>query len=274
MRRADLALLAIGLLAAGGCNRVFGLLEVEGTGGDDDGTDANEPDDGIRPPTCWSPETIDHDEDMDFIPDGCDTCPADPNGAQLDSDGDGVGDECDPHTSSADRIAFFDGFGETAIASGWTPFQLLGTPTYVIADDALKISAGMNDSLLLERVEPFDRAIVDLRYERVGALQSCGAWVRILFPAMPSDDRVACETNTSGVSVNYVSGNAGFSSYAATGMAQLIAIDAGSCAVSIGGTRAQTTLPSVLTSTTGHVAIHAQGSPMEVYSITVFESPE
>jgi hypothetical protein len=57
-----------------------------------------------------------HDEDGDFIADGCDNCPTVPNVDQLDIEevvngaiADGVGDACDPRpTRAGDSIAFFD----------------------------------------------------------------------------------------------------------------------------------------------------------------------
>lgn len=52
-----------------------------------------------------------HDEDLDCIDDGCDGCPhlADPE--QLDFDGDGVNDICDPRQRvPGEHIAFFDPF--------------------------------------------------------------------------------------------------------------------------------------------------------------------
>ena len=49
---------------------------LEGTTGDDGGTE--------------------DDPDGDGVPDTMDNCPEDPNSDQLDSDGDGAGDACDP----------------------------------------------------------------------------------------------------------------------------------------------------------------------------------
>ena len=60
-----------------------------------------------------------HDEDRDGIDDGLDVCPhvADPE--QLDTDGDRVGDVCDPNpTQPIDHLVFFDGF--VALRSEWS----------------------------------------------------------------------------------------------------------------------------------------------------------
>ncbi|HTL35707.1 MAG TPA: thrombospondin type 3 repeat-containing protein [Kofleriaceae bacterium] len=62
------------------------------------------------------------DEDQDGVADGADNCPAIFNQSQLDTDGDAVGDSCDPHPNSAgDHLAnasFFAGnFGS------WAPDQ-------------------------------------------------------------------------------------------------------------------------------------------------------
>ena len=40
--------------------------------------------------------------DLDGLGNACDNCPADPNGAQSDSVGDGMGDACDPDFCPAD----------------------------------------------------------------------------------------------------------------------------------------------------------------------------
>lgn len=96
--------LAVGALAlsATGCDNLFGLRQV---GGPIDSTmivrDVFRPSDSVVMPT--------HDEDGDGRADVADNCPAIPNAAQEDADGDEVGDVCDPHPATAlDRIYYFD----------------------------------------------------------------------------------------------------------------------------------------------------------------------
>ncbi len=98
----------MGLLAATGCDRVFGLERADAT----------------VPPACppAPPEMCgltDPDEDGDAIRNACDPCPQLAGGASsTDTDGDGVGDACDPAplVASACRSRFFYGF-ETG--DGW-----------------------------------------------------------------------------------------------------------------------------------------------------------
>ena len=89
------------LVALTGCDSLFGLeREYE--------IDAPLPGD-----QCWS-ATEPGNEDLDGFADGCDPCPADPDAAINDTDGDTVGDFCDPDVQTADsRIIAFDGFTDT-----------------------------------------------------------------------------------------------------------------------------------------------------------------
>lgn len=267
----DGRVLALLVVLAGGCHRVFGLLEVDGTGGDD--TDARAPDDdGDAVPACWSAQPIDHDEDNDGVQDGCDNCPADSNPAQDDGDHDGVGDPCDPRPLMRDSIVLFDGFAGAQLAPMWVlPFQS-GSPTVSVSNDVLSVVGGMSDEVVLEIVpQTFDNTIVDLRYGRSGSLQTCGAWLRIQDANTPSADRVACETVSSGLSVKYSTDNTNFAVFGEVGPMRVVAVDAGVCTAA-GATTATTSLPTLLASTPGYVGIHVQGASASISSITVFEA--
>ncbi len=125
------ALLAVVLLM-GGCNLIFGL---EDGSGDDDPPDGPSPDgpppdgrpgdldsDGVLDgvdncPARYNPLQADEDGDAEINGgDACDPCPhrasnpaSQPHG---DSDGDGLGDECDPDGSVWHCLRWFDGFSE------------------------------------------------------------------------------------------------------------------------------------------------------------------
>ncbi len=98
----------MGLLAATGCDQVFGLERA----------------DARVPPACPPPPPescglTDPDEDGDALRDACDPCPQLAGGASTtDTDGDGVGDACDPAplVASDCRSRFFYGF---EMGDGW-----------------------------------------------------------------------------------------------------------------------------------------------------------
>lgn len=127
------------VLAAIGCNQLYGLEETESVGEGDADTDDDGVDDVID--NCpGTPNPRQSDEDADGLGDPCDNCPLLGNARQADLDGDGVGDICDPHpVTSGDCLVVFDSFGDpTAFATRWT-VAAFGTSPPVVEASADKI---------------------------------------------------------------------------------------------------------------------------------------
>ena len=94
----------VALALAGGCNYAFGIPT------NDHARDATIAVDSA--PTVDAGPCGVHDEDLDGMPDRCDSCPMVPDAVvEADGDGDGVGDACDPApTTTGDHLVLFDGF--------------------------------------------------------------------------------------------------------------------------------------------------------------------
>jgi len=72
------------------------------------------------PPIDAPDAFIDYDSDGDHVLDGDDNCPAIFNDDQVDTDGDGIGDACDPHPGQHDVIVSSDLFHRPSTT--WTSF--------------------------------------------------------------------------------------------------------------------------------------------------------
>jgi hypothetical protein len=126
MARTDLDRSPVALLVAAvcGCGRI-GFDAVAGADGAVPGSDAG------ASFAC----TAGHDEDGDGVDDCVDVCPHIADPGQADSDGDHVGDACDPHPSlPIDRIVFFDPF--VSQRPEWSFFA-----PAIYANDALEFDA-------------------------------------------------------------------------------------------------------------------------------------
>jgi hypothetical protein len=118
------------VLAAAGCDSVFGLDSVYECPTDDD--------------------------DCDRLLDAVDPCPADP-GSDDDEDRDGVGDECDPNRGMAtDRRLDFDGF--TANPERW---MARGTATFDIDRSELALESGAVERAVAANSQPTVEIVLD-----------------------------------------------------------------------------------------------------------------
>jgi hypothetical protein len=99
-------LVALGVVVlVGACGR-WGFDPLANGGDDDGGDDAGPTADAF---VCVG--GAQHDEDADGIRDSCDVCPYVPDPTQPDTDGDRVGDNCDPEiTIARQTIVRFEGF--------------------------------------------------------------------------------------------------------------------------------------------------------------------
>ncbi len=96
--------------------------------------------------------SIGHDEDGDGVPDTFDVCPHIP-GPQLDTDHDGVGDDCDPEpTNPRQRIALF-----AAMTPDDQPFSFRGSGDWTQRADAMhfdgKFDGSMNYGVALQNAQ-------------------------------------------------------------------------------------------------------------------------
>lgn len=114
----------VALLALAGCGRIsFTATDPAGDG-------------GLTGDVSLDPDAlVGHDEDNDGVPDSVDVCPH-LGGTQLDTDADGVGDDCDPNLGTGrDRIFLFATMGP-----GDQPFTLG-------SDDDSAVWTQLSDSL-------------------------------------------------------------------------------------------------------------------------------
>ena len=110
----------VALVATSGCHTVFDLDHVPPAGTPGDG----------------GPDAPVLDEDDDKLTDDSDNCPGVANADQLESDGDGIGDACDPHPATIDRILISDLFNGTT-------HELTADPsTWSLADGRLTTRGG------------------------------------------------------------------------------------------------------------------------------------
>lgn len=99
------------LVLVTGCDQAFDLEHVELGSPTADAT------------VCRDPGQLSHDEDDDDVADGCDVCPNVSDPGQADTDGDGVGDLCDPNRDDPhDRLAYFDAFDGTVLDPRWLTY--------------------------------------------------------------------------------------------------------------------------------------------------------
>jgi hypothetical protein len=86
-------------------------------------------------PSIANPEQWNEDGDM-HGGDACDLCPH-LAAAQLDGDGDKIGDDCDPRPGTTDELVLFDGFNtpSSGVPTGWTTS---GGGTWSVASGRLR----------------------------------------------------------------------------------------------------------------------------------------
>jgi Thrombospondin type 3 repeat len=120
------------LLALAGCGRIS--------------FSTTDPDSGLADDGSLADVLLGHDEDGDGVPDSSDVCPH-IGGSQVDTDADGVGDDCDPNFGTGlDRIAMF-----ATMVPGDQPFSLLPDSEAVFTPlaDAVRLDGPLGADLNL-----------------------------------------------------------------------------------------------------------------------------
>jgi len=128
--------------------------------------DLDDDDDGIADladncPARANPDQANEDSDLDGG-DVCDRCPH-LAAAQIDSDGDGIGNDCDPRpTLAGDQLVQFEGFNEPgAPPTGWTALSNGGT--WSVSGGALRVTAGDTAAELVHAFASLGDHTVDAR---------------------------------------------------------------------------------------------------------------
>jgi len=117
------------IVALAGCDKLFDLDPVE-LDGDSSVADRDASNGDSKPIDAKPCVPVNHDEDLDGIDDACDLCPT-VTDDKLDTDGDGVGNDCDPNlgTNGVDKILLSVMFKDAADFSS-TFIVTDGTPTW------------------------------------------------------------------------------------------------------------------------------------------------
>lgn len=136
MRAGDV-LMMLALVA--GCGRLEFTPASQADGGDDGPATDGASSDGLASCVMGADP---HDEDADGVIDACDVCPGIADAAQLDRDGDTIGDVCDPRPdASGDVRVLFDPFAGATLAPTW----VVQGGTWTLANDALTQSEAAVD---------------------------------------------------------------------------------------------------------------------------------
>jgi hypothetical protein len=159
-------------------------------------------------PACLSKPTLSsgdagsqHDEDLDGIPDDRDPCPH-LSTAQVDSDHDGIGDDCDiDQNSPGETVRFF------TFETGVTGLVTEGTSSQQVAD-TLDLDATGGTPSALYAADSFASARVDVGFEVLGVSGSTNE-LGVLTSHPPSaavgnDDGDTCYATRSGSSQIYL----------------------------------------------------------------------
>jgi hypothetical protein len=171
------------IVAFAGCHSVFGLDEVGPPTADAGGDD-------VRDAAAVDAACGGHDEDLDGIPDNCDSCPHVVD-LGVDTDGDGIDDACDPHKMQAgDHLAAFYAFaeGEPELTILTTPFAHVARTNgdLVVTADANRMNEetlALVPDLVLVRVTVIARATVSMTAPpTVGSANSSGLWAQVSGP--------------------------------------------------------------------------------------------
>lgn len=246
------------LLTLSGCDAVFQLREVDKPG------DAHVPIDAVG---CWDAFYTDND-DKDLLIDGCDNCPFEANDDQSDTDGDGIGDVCDPHPQAAIEQRVFYHPMNRYNAADW---QQLGNGNWRTNDvvDGYGVKQANKDvetALLIAGLK-FDSPVIQVRIRQsqppitITSIPSIGAYIAFDGATTGLPIGVACgivasEARTytqvkSSTGTTMMTGEIGGLS------PTLVTLSSDACFVERAGGNAMPALPSTITPTQVRVGVYA-----------------